>query len=89
MTTAEKEYRLKLEEDPAGLPNGHKVEVEVEGLEGSKVLLLKVNDKLRVLSPRCTRMYQVQPPPTSLLIYWVIANCFGVDCGWQIMGLRW
>ena len=62
------EYRLKLSEDtaPAAIKNGHKVEVEVEGLEGTKVLLLKVNGDLRALSPRCTRVF----PPKSIFLFY-------------------
>jgi len=52
MTT---EYKLKFQDDPDDLPNGHKIEAEVDGVEGGKVLLLKVNGKLRALNPRCTR----------------------------------
>ena len=49
------EYKLKFQDDPNDIPNGHKVEVEVDGIEGAKVLLLKVNGNLRALNPRCTR----------------------------------
>lgn len=54
------EYRLKL--DDAELKNGQKKEVEVEGIEGAKVLLLKVNDQLRALGPKCTR----KPSPSAI-----------------------
>lgn len=36
------------------LNNGEKLEVEVEGIEGGKVLLVKVGDKTHALSPNCT-----------------------------------
>lgn len=49
------EYQLKFQGNPNDIPNGHKVEVEVDGIEGGKVLLLKVNGNLKALSPRCTR----------------------------------
>lgn len=50
------EYRLKL--DNVDLKNGEKVEAEVEGVGGGKVILLKVNDQLRALGPKCTRTTQ-------------------------------
>lgn len=52
-------HRLKLSEDPSSLQDGHKAEVEVDGIEGAKLLLLKVEGNLRVLSPRCTRMFHL------------------------------
>lgn len=55
MATTRQEYRLKLDDTAFG--NGQKKEVEVEGIEGAKVLLLKVNDQLRALGPRCTREF--------------------------------
>lgn len=48
------QYKLKVES--ADLKNGQKVEAQVEGVEGAKVLLLKVNDQLRALGANCTRM---------------------------------
>lgn len=36
------------------LKNGDKQEVEVEGVEGGKVLLLKVQDKVHATSSKCT-----------------------------------
>jgi len=50
------EYKLKL--DNVDLKDGEKVEAEVEGIGGGKVILLKVNDQLRALGPKCTRMNQ-------------------------------
>lgn len=55
MATVQQEYRLKL--DDAEFKNGQKKEVEVEGIEGAKVLLLKINDQLRALGPKCTREF--------------------------------
>lgn len=52
MTTAQQEYRLQ--ESPE-LKNGQKVTVQVEGIEGGSVLLMKVNDQLRATGPKCTR----------------------------------
>lgn len=51
----QKEYRLKLV--TADLKDGDKVEVELEGLEGAKVLLLKANGSLRAVGTKCTRAY--------------------------------
>ncbi|KAF8476027.1 hypothetical protein BDZ91DRAFT_818616 [Kalaharituber pfeilii] len=50
------QYRLELKEgiEPDSIKNGSKAEVGVDGVEGAKVLLLKVNGELRVLNPRCT-----------------------------------
>ena len=59
MTT---EYKLKFQDDPNDIPNGHKVEVEVDGIEGGKVLLLKVNGNLSALNPKCTRMSSLKSP---------------------------
>jgi nitrite reductase/ring-hydroxylating ferredoxin subunit len=36
------------------LKPGEKKELEVEGLEGAKVLLVNANGKIHALSPRCT-----------------------------------
>jgi len=58
MTT---EYKLSFQDDPNDIPNGHKVEVEVDGIEGGKVLLMKVNGNLRALNPRCTRTSFLNP----------------------------
>lgn len=53
MATVQQEYRLKF--DDAGFENGQMREVDVEGIEGAKVLLLKVNDQFRALGTKCTR----------------------------------
>jgi predicted signal transduction protein with EAL and GGDEF domain len=52
-TVQQKEFKLKL--DSIDLKDGDKVEAEVEGLNGGKVLLLKVNGSLRALGTKCTR----------------------------------
>jgi hypothetical protein len=49
------EYRLKVDNEE--LKNGQKKEAEVEGIEGAKVVLLKVNNQLRALGPKCTRRF--------------------------------
>ena len=47
------EYRLNgISKDD--LKKGEKREVEVEGIEGGKVLLVKVGDKTHALGPNCT-----------------------------------
>lgn len=47
------EYKLK-DLSSIDLKNGQKQEVEVDGIEGGKVLLAKVNNKVHALSPSCT-----------------------------------
>jgi hypothetical protein len=47
------EYKLK-GVTSLNLKNGDKQEVEVEGIEGGKVLLLKVQDKVHATSANCT-----------------------------------
>lgn len=47
------EYRLK-GLTALDLKNGEKREVEVEGIEGGKVLLLKQGDKTHAMSSNCT-----------------------------------
>jgi nitrite reductase/ring-hydroxylating ferredoxin subunit len=47
------EFKLK-DVTSLGLKNGEKKEVEVEGVEGGKVLLLKVQDKVHATSANCT-----------------------------------
>lgn len=46
------EYKLKL--DSLDLKSGEKIEAEVDGIEGGKVLLVKAQDKIHALSPKCT-----------------------------------
>jgi hypothetical protein len=59
-TSMSQEFKLKTEKPVTELKNGDKIEVEVEGIEGGKVLLAKVNDEYRALGPRCTRKYSIQ-----------------------------
>ena len=47
------EFKLK-ELSKLDLNNGDKVEAEVEGIEGGKVLLVKVQDKIHALNANCT-----------------------------------
>lgn len=51
--TMAQEFKLK-DVTSLQLKNGEKKEVEVEGVEGGKVLLLKVQDKVHATSPNCT-----------------------------------
>lgn len=48
----QQQYRLKL--DSLDLKSMEKRQVEVEGVEGGKVLLLKVGDQVHALSSNCT-----------------------------------
>lgn len=48
-----KEFKLK-DVTSLNLKNGEKKEVEVEGVEGGKVLLLKVQDQVHATSANCT-----------------------------------
>ena len=63
VTPQQKEYRLKLDSNVV-LKNGDKVEAEVEGLDGGKVLVVKVNGTLRAMGTKCTRM--IPSPPMDL-----------------------
>ena len=47
------EYKLK-GLSALDLKNGEKREVEVEGIEGGKVLLVKLGDKTHAMSSNCT-----------------------------------
>ena len=49
---SQQSYRLKL--DALNLKEGEKREVEVEGIEKGKVLLVKLNGKTHAMSPNCT-----------------------------------
>lgn len=47
------EYKLK-DMSSLNLKNGDKVEAEVEGVEGGKVLLVKLSDKVHAMNAKCT-----------------------------------
>ncbi|KAH8150062.1 uncharacterized protein LAJ45_05748 [Morchella importuna] len=68
------EYRLKVDNEE--LKNGQKKEAEVEGIEGAKVVLLKVNDQLRALGPKCTHY-------GAPLIKGVVAGDGRITCPWH------
>ncbi|KAJ5484497.1 Pyridine nucleotide-disulfide oxidoreductase dimerization [Penicillium expansum] len=48
------EYKLKDITSFASLNSLDKIEAEIEGIEDGKVLLVKLDDKVHALSPRCT-----------------------------------
>lgn len=48
------EYKLKDISSLSTLGPQDKIEVEVEGIQEGKVLLVKVDDRVHALSPRCT-----------------------------------
>jgi nitrite reductase/ring-hydroxylating ferredoxin subunit len=48
------EYKLKDITSLSALSPLDKIEVEVEGIEEGKVLLVNANDKVHAISPRCT-----------------------------------
>ncbi|KAL4801931.1 hypothetical protein BDV18DRAFT_164442 [Aspergillus unguis] len=48
------EYKLKDISSLSGIKNFDKVEAEVEGVQDGKVLLVKYEDKVHAISPKCT-----------------------------------
>jgi len=79
-----KEFKLK-GVTSLNLKNGEKKEVEVEGVEGGKVLLLKVQDKVHATSANCTHygaplVKGVLTPEGRLTCPWHGA-CFKVSTG--------
>ncbi|KAF8254155.1 hypothetical protein K440DRAFT_639920 [Wilcoxina mikolae CBS 423.85] len=73
-TIQQKEFKLKL--DNINLKDGDKVEAEVEGLEGGKVLLLKVNGSLRALGTKCTHY-------GAPLVKGVVSDDGRLTCPWH------
>lgn len=53
-TSTTMEYKLKDLSSLSDIPNMEKVESEVDGIEGGKVLVLRFNDQVHAMSPRCT-----------------------------------
>ncbi|KAJ5457547.1 Pyridine nucleotide-disulfide oxidoreductasedimerization [Penicillium sp. IBT 31633x] len=51
---SQQEYKLKGISSFADLSSQDKVEAEIEGIEDGKVLLIKLDDKVHALSPRCS-----------------------------------
>jgi len=78
------EYKLK-DITSLNLKNGDKKEVEVEGIEGGKVLLLKVKDQVHATSANCTHFGAplkngILTPEGRLTCPWHGA-CFSVSTG--------
>lgn len=48
------EYKLKDISSLSGINNFDKIEAEVEGVQDGKVLLVKYDDKVHAISPKCT-----------------------------------
>jgi nitrite reductase/ring-hydroxylating ferredoxin subunit len=48
------EYKLKDVLSLSSIKNFDKVEVEVEGVQDGKVLLVKVDDNVHAINPKCT-----------------------------------
>jgi nitrite reductase/ring-hydroxylating ferredoxin subunit len=48
------EYKLKNITSLTDIQNFEKAESEVEGIEGAKVLVLRLNNEVHAISPRCT-----------------------------------
>jgi nitrite reductase/ring-hydroxylating ferredoxin subunit len=59
------------------LKPGEKKEVEVEGLEGAKVLLVNASNKISAFSPKCTHY----GAPVSILQSAIIR--FANECSWS------
>ncbi|KAL6705929.1 Apoptosis-inducing factor 1 [Coniothyrium glycines] len=79
-----KEFKLK-DVTSLSLKNGEKKEVEVEGVEGGKVLLLKIQDQVHATSANCTHygaplVKGVLTPEGRLTCPWHGA-CFKVSTG--------
>jgi len=79
-----KEFKLKDVAD-LNLKNGEKKEVEVEGVEGGKVLLLKIQDQVHATSANCTHFGAplakgILTPEGRLTCPWHGA-CFNVSTG--------
>ncbi|KAH7138691.1 rubredoxin-NAD(+) reductase [Dendryphion nanum] len=79
------EFKLKGVSSPLKIKNLEKQEVEVEGVEGGKVLLVKVQDKIHATSANCTHYGAplkngVLTPEGRLTCPWHGA-CFNVSTG--------
>ncbi|KAH0564883.1 hypothetical protein GP486_001722 [Trichoglossum hirsutum] len=71
---AQRQHKLKI--PSLDLGDREKREVEVEGFDGAKVLLLKVADKYHALSPRCTHY-------GAPLVKGVVTGDGRVTCPWH------
>ncbi|KAL4878266.1 hypothetical protein BJY04DRAFT_209335 [Aspergillus karnatakaensis] len=79
------EYKLKDVSSLADIKNFDKVEAEVEGVQDGKVLLVKVDDKVHAISPKCTHYgaplkLGVVSPEGRITCPWHGA-CFNVKSG--------
>lgn len=70
------EYKLKDIKSLGDIPNYEKVESEVEGIEGAKVLLVRVDDKVYAIGPKCTHY----GAPLKL---GVVASDRRITCPWH------
>ncbi|OJJ54063.1 hypothetical protein ASPSYDRAFT_93822 [Aspergillus sydowii CBS 593.65] len=79
------EYKLKNISSLSGINNFDKVEAEVEGVQDGKVLLVKYDDKVHAISPKCTHYgaplkLGVVSPEGRITCPWHGA-CFNVKSG--------
>lgn len=79
------EYKLKDISSLSGINNFDKVEAEVEGVQDGKVLLVKYDDKVHAISPKCTHYgaplkLGVVSPEGRITCPWHGA-CFKVESG--------
>ncbi|OJJ08679.1 hypothetical protein ASPVEDRAFT_89892 [Aspergillus versicolor CBS 583.65] len=79
------EYKLKDISSLSGINNFDKVEAEVEGVQDGKVLLVKYDDKVHAISPKCTHYgaplkLGVVSPEGRITCPWHGA-CFNVKSG--------
>ncbi|KAI9777521.1 MAG: hypothetical protein M1839_008815 [Geoglossum umbratile] len=75
---AQQQYKLNI--PSLDLKNGEKREVEVEGIDKAKILLVKVADKYHALSPRCTH-YGAPLVKGILTGGGRLTSCFNVGTG--------
>ncbi|KAL4917097.1 hypothetical protein BDW62DRAFT_202094 [Aspergillus aurantiobrunneus] len=79
------EYKLKDVPSLSGINNFDKVEAEIEGVQDGKVLLVKYDDKVHAISPKCTHYgaplkLGVVSPEGRITCPWHGA-CFNVKSG--------
>ncbi|QKX55029.1 uncharacterized protein TRUGW13939_02120 [Talaromyces rugulosus] len=83
--SATAEYKLKDVTSFNDIPNLEKVESEIEGIPDTKVLVVRVDDKIHAISPRCTHYgaplkLGVVAPDGRITCPWHGA-CFSVSTG--------
>jgi nitrite reductase/ring-hydroxylating ferredoxin subunit len=82
------EYKLKDISSLADIKNMDKVESEVEGVEGGKVLVLRFNGQVHAMSPKCTHYgaplkLGVVAPDGRITCPWhggMLVLVMGLDC---------